>query len=108
MGVLADSPLTAPTMLSTPDLDAIRQGVLDRMERDGRRVKLAIIGAALLESLLLIVAFRLVDWHDRTQSLVFVIAALLYSIFVLGLLALGAHVSRSVGRVLVALQARDS
>ena len=93
--------------MPTPDLDAIRESVLDRMERDARNVKLAVLTGAALEAVLGITALRLVDWHDRTQVLVLVVGALIYSILVLGLIALGAHTSRSVGRVLAALDASE-
>lgn len=94
--------------MTTTDLDVIRERVLDRMERDARNVKLAVLAGAALEAVLGIATLRLVDWHDRTQVLVCVVGLLVYSILVLGLVALGAHVSRSVGRVLVALDARDA
>jgi hypothetical protein len=99
--------MTAPAR--TPDLDRVRAHVLDRMERSQRVTRLAILGAALLELLLFAVAFRLVDWRDPVQKLLFVFSVLSYTMLALGLIALGGHVSRSVGRVLAALEppARD-
>jgi hypothetical protein len=97
----------ATTPMPTPDLDAIRESVLDRMERDARNVKLAVLTGAALEAVLGITALRLVDWHDRTQVLVLVVGALIYSILVLGLIALGAHGSRNFVRVLAALDAGE-
>ena len=94
--------MTAPA--HTPDLDRVREHVLDRMERSERVTKLAIFGAALLEVLLFAVAFRLVDWRDPLHKLLFVFSVLSYTILALGLIALGGHVSRSVARVLAALE----
>ena len=90
--------------MSAPiDLDTIRGTVLDRLERDARTVRLAVLGAATTELALFVVAFRLIDWHDRTQLLLFVLSVLGYTIVVLGLVALGAHVSRTVGCALAAI-----
>lgn len=88
-------------------LDAIRGSVLDRMEKAERNVRLAIMGAALAEMGLFIVAFLLVDWDNRLERLLFVFAVLSYTTIALGLVALGAHVTRSVGRVLSVLDAAD-
>ena len=85
------------------DLDTIRQGVLDRIERHDRNVQLAIIAAAVFEALLLAVAFKLVDWSDRTQVIIVLMSALTYTTIALGLIALGAHVSRAAARVLLAI-----
>ena len=90
------------------DLDAIRNSVLDRMEHHERVVRLAIIGAAVLEGALLVIVLLIIDWRDATQKLVFVTSILSYSILALGLAALGAHVSRTVGRVLAAITPKDA
>ena len=87
------------------ELDNVRLGILDRMERDDRLVRYSIIGAALLELLLFVAAFRLMDMQDRLHRLLFVFFTLSYSIVVLGLIAVAAHVSRTVGRVLAAIEA---
>ena len=90
--------------MSANDLDNIRQGVLDRMERGDRLVKSAIIGAAVVEGLLLAVAISLADWSNPLHRLVFILSILTYSVVACGLVALAGHVSRSVGRVLIALE----
>ena len=87
-------------------LDAVRASVLDRMERGDRVTRGAVIVAALLEAGLFAVALLYVDWKDRTQVLIFLLAALSYSIIALGMVALGGHVSRTVARVLAALDAQ--
>lgn len=89
---------------SAQDLDGIRQGVLDRMERGDRLVKGAIMAAAILEALLLVVAIRIADWSNPLDRLVFILSILTYSVIACGLVALAGHISRSTGRVLIALE----
>jgi hypothetical protein len=91
-------------MPANDDLDVIRQGVLDRIERHERNMHLAIIAAFVLEAVLGAIVFRLVDWSDRTQMIVVLTAVLTYTIILLGLVALGAHISRAVARVLLAIE----
>jgi hypothetical protein len=93
--------------MTTPELDSVRQSVLDRMERSDRLMRYALILAALVEVLLLVTALRLLDWHDRVDRLLLVLFLLNYMVLSLGLIALGGHVSRSIGRVLLAMD-RDS
>jgi hypothetical protein len=89
--------------MSTTDLDAIRQSVLDRMERSDRLVKSAIMGAAVLELLMLVTAIVFIDWSNRLEKVVFVLFVLSYTMMGLGMFALGGHVSRVGSRVLAAL-----
>ncbi len=84
--------------------DDIVTGVLDRMERHERTTKIAIIGAAALEGLLMVIAVLKLDWRDPTQVLMFLFAILGYTIIALGLVAVGAHVSRVGARVVAALE----
>ena len=90
--------------MTPTDLDGVRQGVLDRMEREQRNIRLAVIGAATIEAALLVTALLIVDWTDRTQTIVVIMAVLTYTVIALGLFALGAHVSRTVARVLLAIE----
>lgn len=85
-------------------LDHIRADVLDRMERGERAVRFGMFGAAIAELLLFVAAFRLVTWSDPLHRLVFVLAVLGYTIVVLGLFALGGHVTRVAARVVAALE----
>jgi hypothetical protein len=80
--------------------------VLDQMERHSNRMKLAIVGAAAVEALLMLVALFKMNWNDSTHILMFVFAVLGYTIVLLGLAALGAHVSRVGLRVVQALDHR--
>jgi hypothetical protein len=90
------------------DLDSIRQSVLDRMERGDRLVKGAIIAAAMVEGLLLVTAIFIADWSNPLHRLVFILSILTYSVVACGLVALAGHISRSVGRVLIALESMSS
>ena len=98
--------MTPPRADDPAALDAVRASVLDRMERGDRVMRYAIVGAGLLEAGLFAIAFLYVDWRDHTQVLIFLLAALSYSIIALGMVALGGHVSRTVARVLAALDAQ--
>ena len=79
------------------------QGVLARMDRAERRMKLTLYGAAGIEGLLMIMALLLIDWTDRTQILLFTFSTLGYTIVALGLIAVSLHVSRVGARVVAAL-----
>ena len=94
--------------MSAQDLDSIRTSVLDRMERGDRLVKSAIIAAAMVEGLLLVAAIFIADWSNPLHRLVFILSILTYSIVACGLVALAGHISRSVGRVLIALESMSA
>ncbi|HEU4561873.1 MAG TPA: hypothetical protein VFS20_28870 [Longimicrobium sp.] len=89
--------------MSVPNLDAVRGSVLTRMERAERLTRMAIYAAGAVELALFAVAIYLVDWDNRLERLLFIFSVLSYTIIALGLLALGGHVTRSVGRVLAAM-----
>ena len=89
-------------------LDDIRHSVLDRMERGERVMRLSLFGAATLEALMFATAFLLVDWDNRLHLLLFLFFLFSYFIVVLGLLALAGHVTRSVARVIAAIEASPS
>jgi ABC-type uncharacterized transport system permease subunit len=78
-------------------------GVLAQMDRHAQRIRVAVIGAAMVEGLLLVVALVKIDWRNDTQILLFVFSVLGYTIIALGLAALGAHVSRVGARVVAAM-----
>ncbi len=86
------------------DADAVRQSVLDRMEREERVVRLAIVAAAVLEGLFFLAALLIMDWNDGTHRLIVVLSLLSYMILGVGLIALGAHISRSVTRIVAVLE----
>ena len=78
------------------------------MDRDAQRVRLTVIGAAMMEGLLMVIALLKINWKNDTQVLMFVFSVLGYTIIALGLAALGAHVSRVGARVVAALDGRDA
>lgn len=80
--------------------------ILDRMDRQARMGRAALIGALGVEALLLGLILWLTDWNDEGQRLLVIVGVLGYSIIVLGLAALGAHVSRVGARIVAALDPR--
>ena len=74
------------------------------LERHARNVRLAVFGAAAVEALLIAIAIVKLDFSNRFEVIVFLLFVLSYSIVALGLVALGAHVSRVGDRVLAALE----
>lgn len=89
--------------MSTTNLDAVRESVLTRMERADRMTRLAIYASAAVELALFAIAIYMVDWHSRVERLLFLFSVLSYTIVVMAILALAGHVTRSVGRVLAAM-----
>lgn len=87
----------------TDNLDKIRGSVLDRMERSNRLMKYAIIGAALAEAMLIGEGLFLIDFTIRFEKVVYLLFLATYMILALGMVALGAHVSRTADRVLAVL-----
>lgn len=81
-------------------------GALDRVEREARNTRLAILGAATVEAILLLLSLLIIDWENRTHVLILLLAVLVCSVLGLGLLALGAHISRIGARVVAALDTR--
>lgn len=90
-------------MSKQSSLDQVRGAVLDKIERSERRYKLALWAAVALESCFLVGFLLLADLGNRVHVLVFLAAIGVYSILALGLVALGAHVSRCTERVLKAI-----
>ena len=91
--------------MSDTRIDDIRAGVLDTMARQDRWLTVSIAAAATAEVLLLVLVLWLADLKDRTHVLILVTAVLSYTIVALGLVALGAHVSRTVSALAAAMDA---
>lgn len=89
-------------MITQASADPV-SNVLDRIERHSRHVRLAVLGAAAVEALLLVLCIALLDWQNDLHVILFVLSVLTYSVIALGLLALGAHVSRVGVRVVASL-----
>jgi len=85
-------------------MDEIRAAALVRINRSERNFKLAFLAAFIVESLFLLCFLLLADLSNRMHILLLIATVSSYSIVVLGLVALGAHINRSVLRVLQAIE----
>jgi len=85
-------------------LDEVRAAALARIDRSERNFKLAFYGAMVVESLFIVSFFLLADLSNRMHLLLLISTVSCYSIVVLGLFALGAHINRGVARVLKAVE----
>ncbi len=90
----------------TENLDKIRGAVLDRMEKSRRLMKYALIGAAIAEAALIGEGLLLIDFTVRFEKVVYLLFVATYMILALGLVALGAHVTRTAERILAVLDTR--
>ena len=86
------------------NLDAVRGEALRRIERGERNFKLAFFGALAFEALFLVVFMLAADFSNRTHVLLLIATVGGYTVVVLGLVALGAHVNRGLARVLKAVE----
>ena len=84
-----------------------RRGALDKIDRTERTYKTLFILTALVESAFLAAFLLLADFSNRLHLLLLLAAVATYTIVLLGLFALGAHVSRCTLRVLKALERKD-
>src|ERR1044071_8170156 len=86
------------------NLDDVRAAALERVERSERNFKLAFFGAMAVETLFIVSFVLLADLSNRLHLLLLISTVSCYSIVVLGLFALGAHINRSALRVLTAIE----
>ncbi len=86
------------------NLDEIRAAALARVERSERYFKLAFMGAGFVEVAFIVSFILLADLSNRMHLLLLISTVSCYSIVVLGLFALGAHVNRGVARILKAVE----
>ena len=84
--------------------DEIRAEALVRINRTERNSKLAFLAAAIIESLFIVGFLLLADLSNRLHILLLIATVSSYSIVVLGLVALGEHINRSVLRLLSAIE----
>jgi len=91
-------------MSSNANLDEVRSEMLARIDRSERNFKLAFCAAGAVEALFLITFLLMADLHNRMHLLLLIATVGSYSIVVLGLVALGAHVNRGILRVLKAIE----
>jgi hypothetical protein len=95
-------------MAQNVNLDTVRAAALARIDRSERNFKLAFIGAGLVETAFIVGFLLLADFSNRMHVLLLISTVSCYSIVVLGLFALGAHINRSIARVLKALELRPN
>ena len=86
------------------NLDDVRRDALNRVERAERNFKLMFYIAALWEALFLAAFLFAADFSNRTHVLLLIATVGSYTMIVLGLFALGAHVNRGILRVLKAIE----
>jgi hypothetical protein len=89
--------------MTAPTADDVRARVLDRMERQDRWFRAALLTGAGVEAVLLLLVLWLADLQDRTHALIVVTSILGYTIVVLGLVALGARMSRALSALAAAI-----
>jgi hypothetical protein len=87
------------------NVDEARRASLERIDRGERNYRAAFFGAVLLEALFLAAFLLLADFSNRVHLLLLLASVAAYTIVALGLVALGAHVSRNTLRVLKAVEA---
>ena len=91
-------------MAQNVNLDNVRAAALARIDRSERNFKLAFIGAGLVETAFILGFLLLADLSNRVHLLLLISTVSCYSIVVLGLFALGAHINRGIARVLKAVE----
>jgi len=91
-------------MSEPANLNRVRSGALDRIERSERNFKLAFYTAVIWEGLFLAAFLFGMERHNRTHLLLLIATVGSYTTIVLGLVALGAHVSRNTQRLLKAIE----
>jgi hypothetical protein len=94
-------------MTGKVDQDRVRGAALDRIERSERNFKLTFFAAAAWEGLFLLAFLFLMERGNRTHLLLLIATVGSYTMIVLGLVALGAHVNRNTQRLLRAVELLD-
>ncbi len=87
----------------THSQEQLRRAALDSVDTAEKRVKQALVAAAVLEASLLATFFFLMDTGNRLHWLILVAALLVYATLSVGLLTLGTHVQACTLRVLKAI-----
>lgn len=95
-------------MAQNVNLDSVRAAALARIDRSERNFKLAFFGAAIVETAFVVSFVLLADLSNRLHVLLLVSTVSCYSIVVLGLVALGAHINRGIARILKAVELGSS
>ena len=91
-------------MAQRVNFDEVRAAALARIDRSERTFKLAFFAAAVVEFGFLVSFVLLADLSNRLQLLLLISTVSCYTIIVVGLFALGAHINRAIARVLKAVE----
>lgn len=91
-------------MTDENDLNQVRSEALNRIERGERNFKLAIYAGIVWEVLFLLTFILVADFSNRLHLLLLIATVGSYSLLVIGLVALGAHLNRGTLRVLKAIE----
>jgi hypothetical protein len=91
-------------MSEKPNLDEVRGKALASIERSERNYRLVFMIAAVWEVLFLLAFILAADFSNRLHLLLLIATVGSYSMIVIGLVALGAHVNRVVLRILKAIE----
>ncbi|MFN2480771.1 MAG: hypothetical protein ABR554_04725 [Pyrinomonadaceae bacterium] len=94
-------------MTRRDNVRSARRCALDQIDRAERGFKLTFMLAAVVEALFLSGFLLLADFSNRLHVLLLLASIATYTIVVIGLIALGTHVTRCTLRVLKALGAGD-
>jgi hypothetical protein len=86
------------------DLDRVRGAALDRVERGERYMRAAALAFAAVEGGFFLGFILLADFSNRLHLLLLLATVAVYTLVVIGLAALGAHVNRCTERVLRAIE----
>ena len=95
-------------MAQNANLNTVRAAALARIDRSERNFKIAFFAAVIVESAFVVTFLLLADLSNRMHVLLLISTVSSYSIVVLGLVALGAHINRGIARLLKALELRGS
>ena len=90
------------------NLDEVRSAALAQIDRSEKNFKLAFYSAVAVEGLFLCAFLLAADFSNRLHLLLLIATVGSYSIIVLGLFALGAHVNRNSFRILKAIELLNS
>jgi hypothetical protein len=94
-------------MAQRVDLDEVRAAALARIDRSERNFKLAFFGAMFVETAFMVTFLLMADLSNRLHILLLISTVSSYSIVVLGLFALGAHINRGIARLLKAIELKS-
>jgi len=91
-------------MTTNDSVSPARHAALAAIEKQERLTRIAIIGAGIIEGVLLAAILMAIDLSNPTQRLILLSTFLIYLPLGLGMLALASHNSRHTRTILMALQ----